>query len=777
MAIDFNNLLNKKGTASGIDFTKLVAGLQLDGANKPPESEKKDGFVKRTLTGIKNEYTQSFVPGFTEGMLATPVAEKDPNMTAGVLKGSWIAAKTWWDSMETARKQYEDSFNVIFNDYKEMGEKGVFNKETTGMEKAASFGRSTLSTATSIIAPFAAISIGGSALPKPIGNIFDGINAVMNGMGTGVASVAVDGLYQLPLEEKNKETLAPLVADTTSLITMLGLSVYFSPKGTPAAPIPTRRVPVETETPGVRSVPLNTSKTRWEKYSKEQGYEPYKGDILPPIEFGEGTKSKYAKEDTNLPTVDYETGLTRVRENINTILKTIRDDENIQSQINFANVGDDVPIGGAVDTSGQTVPRDGAVPVQSIINGLRAEGFEITQIQDALNVSRNIGTPEAPKYNPIEVATKLQRLIAEPVETGTITTKGGGKKMKPSATEVQVVPGKPNENIKQTEVARDTGEIRYEPIQEPKPISKAYENVLTWFSGAEKGERVGITNPDGTFAGYVAKESSFPGWVPEALRNRPLFDKWMEGRDGTTNDLKIKYKPGSRLDRLDKVVKQYLEEVEMEAMSQESTVGGKPVTEETMSEENMRGEGEGSRLPKPIEGTGKERMPGLTEQALAQEFTESGLSDVPIYRSMNMKEIANKILRYSEAELRGMLRGERELPPENDIPAMFIWRTLYKRQKQTGDVRLAEELAYSDITLFASRAGQELRSAVGREPDHVVDIIQEVSNEAKKIYEKGSGKDAEVAVTETMNQIKKAIMDEKISAKDLAAFLKEITCT
>lgn len=95
---------------------------------------------------------------------------------------------------------------------------------------------------------------------------------------------------------------------------------------------------------------------------------------------------------------------------------------------------------------------------------------------------------------------------------------------------------------------------------EPKmtKTEKEYDSILTQLAGAEKGERVGVTGPDGNFAGYRAKSSTFPEWVPEDLRSRELFDKYMDGRTGSLDDFKKTYKDGSRLARLDNEIRNRL---------------------------------------------------------------------------------------------------------------------------------------------------------------------------------------------------------------------------
>lgn len=105
-----------------------------------------------------------------------------------------------------------------------------------------------------------------------------------------------------------------------------------------------------------------------------------------------------------------------------------------------------------------------------------------------------------------------------------------------------------------------TAKYKEAPKEEPTPKKdapeKPYEMILLQLSGAEAGERIGRSNADGTFAGYSAKHSTFPSWLPESLRSRELFDKYMDGRTGDFNDFDIKYKKGSKLEQLDNAVRQ-----------------------------------------------------------------------------------------------------------------------------------------------------------------------------------------------------------------------------
>lgn len=105
-----------------------------------------------------------------------------------------------------------------------------------------------------------------------------------------------------------------------------------------------------------------------------------------------------------------------------------------------------------------------------------------------------------------------------------------------------------------------TKEMADNPVEAFKKVNvdEKYSLILTQFAGAEKGERIAVTDKDGYMQGKVAKHSTFPQWLPDDLRSRELLDKYLEGRTGSMDDFSKEYKEGSRLGRIDDAVRQYL---------------------------------------------------------------------------------------------------------------------------------------------------------------------------------------------------------------------------
>lgn len=97
-----------------------------------------------------------------------------------------------------------------------------------------------------------------------------------------------------------------------------------------------------------------------------------------------------------------------------------------------------------------------------------------------------------------------------------------------------------------------------DPTPKVSAPQKEYEDILTNLAGAEKGYRFGVSDVDGNYKGLRRSGSTFPNWVPEDLRSRELFDKYMDNRTGDLDDFKIKYKADSRLEKLDNVIRQRL---------------------------------------------------------------------------------------------------------------------------------------------------------------------------------------------------------------------------
>lgn len=168
-----------------------------------------------------------------------------------------------------------------------------------------------------------------------------------------------------------------------------------------------------------------------------------------------------------------------------------------------------------------------------------------------------IKSENSAKLNPIDqlIASNKIRVVSRDGRDVYQVKKGGewvNKRDEDSAIRA-VTPRSPIDVIKTPrtpKITRTEAQYRVTPEQ-----IKDYDSKLTALSGAEAGERVVKNNPDGTFGGYVAKKSTFPSYIDEDLRSRKLFDRYMDGRQGTAEDFNITYPKGSKLDRIDKIIK------------------------------------------------------------------------------------------------------------------------------------------------------------------------------------------------------------------------------
>lgn len=627
--------------AHAFHIQQLQSEAQVSARNAEYQNSVK-GLFGATVKGIPRAAVgtvKKFASDVKEGMLATPTAKKERTFTAGIIAGTKTAYDVYRETIDEGTKRWQEAGSTIF----EQGgfiddKKGFLNKETTKTEKGASLGVAGLGTLNVAFTPLTAPLQGGSSLPAPVGYVFDGINAVFGGIGHGSGAMAEDALFRIPgLSDKSKQALRPLVYETAALISqvVLGKGVEMAKgKLLPPPPPPRyRRVPVESEGE-TRNVPIETSKTRHQKYAEEQGYEPYtQPEQLPTIEMGDGIRR--ADDGTGLPVIDAETGQLRIQEKVQAIVDILKEDKGIQKKL--------------IDDTVSEMPKDRVV----------------------------------------------------------------------------------------------------EPAPEPKRVSADYDNALTQMSGAEAGYRFGRTNADGTFAGYGRSGSTFPDWVPEDLRLRSLFDKYLEGRDGTINDFAIKYDTGSRLDRLDKAVHDYLNKQAYSKEIEPSTIGGEAVTLETTPEARMGGVEEIGRkdtLMQPVERGGGE----LQRQRLASRIAdrlEERLADDPNYNVSNKKiqgERASKLIETDWERAKRIALGDEMLDPSEGLLYSAVYEGVRIKAEMLGDVNTVLALTQSKYSGTATRMGQELSYLHGGDDLSPTNIIKNtLASQAEK-----SGKSVEAVERE-----------------------------
>lgn len=239
----------------------------------------------------------------------------------------------------------------------------------------------------------------------------------------------------------------------------------------------------------------------------------------------------------------------------------------------------------------------------------------------------------------------------------------------------QATPKSPIDVIRTTKtpkVVRTEAQYKATPEQ-----IKDYENRLTVLSGAEAGERLVKNNADGTFGGFVGKGSTFPSYVDQDLRSRKLFDRYLDGRSGTASDFNIVYPKGSKLARLDKIIKGQVgvKETKIRQMVRARAI---PTWEKNASEQVAREQRQAVRqtepqfrsvldLPTPVpkaEVTGLEKAsrPNIDEVRPSTPYKAESLQDIitktPLDRKVNIVDylrtpdrVLNKIGFGKEAKL------------------------------------------------------------------------------------------------------------------------------
>jgi hypothetical protein len=338
--------------------------------------------------------------------------------------------------------------------------------------------------------------------------------------------------------------------------------------------------------------------------------------------------------------------------------------------------------------------------------------------------------------------------------------------------------------------AEKKSDITIEPIKEPAFASPEYNQLLVQLELAEAGRRNFIPQ-EGTMDYQVtAQRSSFPEWMPEGTRRRSIIDKYLKDRQGTVDDINLKYKEGSNLDKLDKAVRAQEEKMQRakELPPQAGTVTGPDGTTRFVTLEDVAQSTDGGMrmgpdgLPRPVEGTGATKTSRLSEraEALQKEF-ETVVDGLPqynkaegTYQGMKMADLAERVDVMSTEQLRSMVRNPETIPA--DIPGAFIWKALSERNKELADPMITAELFRSEISGFVTRSAQEMRALVGIDKGSPESIITDLIKEREASFQEKTKTDVTKVKEEAVSQIREFIMKEKISVKDVEAFIKEITC-
>ena len=163
----------------------------------------------------------------------------------------------------------------------------------------------------------------------------------------------------------------------------------------------------------------------------------------------------------------------------------------------------------------------------------------------------------------------------------------------------------------------------------------------------------------------------------------------------------------------------------------------------------------------------------IETKAIEQKLTE-GFEGIAGYDKIIIKkqaELASKLMQDIELAKK-VIRGVEPLPEGLRGTALITAAEEYI--KETGDSKLAYELANSPLVSETSAAAQELRLAAEREPDSVTKQFQELKKAREEAVKKKTGKEVKQAVKDEVAKIKKQIKAPTMS--EWANFLELIKC-
>ena len=177
---------------------------------------------------------------------------------------------------------------------------------------------------------------------------------------------------------------------------------------------------------------------------------------------------------------------------------------------------------------------------------------------------------------------------------------------------------------------------------------------------------------------------------------------------------------------------------------------------------------------KPIEvKTPSKIAKSIEAKAIEQKLTE-GFEGIAGYDKITIKkqaELASNLMRDLEKASK-VIRGEEPLPEGLRGTALITAAEGYI--KETGDAKLAYELANSPLVSETSAAAQEMRLAAEREQDSLTKKFQELKKVREEAIEKRTGKKVKEVIKDEVAKIKKEI---KPPLKDSwVEFLKSIEC-
>jgi len=175
-----------------------------------------------------------------------------------------------------------------------------------------------------------------------------------------------------------------------------------------------------------------------------------------------------------------------------------------------------------------------------------------------------------------------------------------------------------------------------------------------------------------------------------------------------------------------------------------------------------------------VEGTGELKTRGLSSKmeslAVEKELTE-GFSDLPEYRTVSMKDQAEKAVSFIESspDLAVDVVMGRARPPEGIFPESVLV-ALEKKAIADANIELLQEIATaSRLSTEATTMGQRIRSLAERDRTSPVGILQDIENTRK-------GRITESEINKTGKEIETYIEQVPYNESAWHEWLKSIEC-
>lgn len=164
----------------------------------------------------------------------------------------------------------------------------------------------------------------------------------------------------------------------------------------------------------------------------------------------------------------------------------------------------------------------------------------------------------------------------------------------------------------------------------------------------------------------------------------------------------------------------------------------------------------------------------IEQVALEKKLTDK-MSDLPQYKSINMKEQAKEaadLISTNKQQAIDIIDGKAN-PPGN-LKAQSVHQALEDIAVREGDVELLTKLAKSNVNTELSESAQNLRIAAERDPHSAVEQIRQIRDARAKIAEKRS----KTTVSNEAKDIRKKVeaATPKATKQDWNSFVKELTC-